>query len=126
MLFSLYQQIKNRTKKPYRFFVCHHKAGAGCFARLMKMQLQDTKGVRGCRVFVDCDDLSNLDKLFDYVGSQTQTLIALCSKELLTRPWCVGELVTCKARSVEVLRVIFEDFAEPTQAFIDSYEQLVP
>eukprot|EP00971_Amphidinium_carterae_P017217 339708-Amphidinium_carterae.1 len=33
-------------RKPYEFFLCHHKAGAGAFARLLKISLKDTRQLK--------------------------------------------------------------------------------
>ena len=68
------------------YFICHHKLGAGNFARLLKMVLSKTRGAKP-NPFIDCDDLKDLDKLFDYVGSHVDTFIIVCSKELLLRIW---------------------------------------
>ena len=35
-----------RSKKPYQFFLCHHKMGSGAFVRLLKMQLQECPQLR--------------------------------------------------------------------------------
>ena len=32
--------------KPYRFFLCHHKATAGCFCRLLKLMLVETPALK--------------------------------------------------------------------------------
>ena len=56
--------------------------------------------------FIDSDDLKDLDKLFDYVGSDTANFLVIGSKEVLLRPCCVGEIVTAQATCK-----IFEAFA---------------
>eukprot|EP00971_Amphidinium_carterae_P062609 1239415-Amphidinium_carterae.1 len=71
--------------KPYQFFLCHHKVGAGSFCRLLKMRLLKTSGVRR-KVFVDTDDLQNLATLFDLVDQDTECLVMVHSAHLLTRP----------------------------------------
>jgi len=74
---------------------------------------------------LDCDDLSNLDVLFDYVGSHTHILCALMSKELLFRPWCVGELITAKLKGVATTRIIFGDFTLLDEKSIHIFDELV-
>jgi hypothetical protein len=78
------------------------------------------------RVFIDCDELDN-NVLFDYVGSQSETIVVLMSKELLYRPWCIGELVMahlkCKESQMAIVR--FPDFELPERAVIENYSKLV-
>ena len=106
------------------YFICHHKAGAGSFARLLKMQLTITPGAKP-RPFIDSDDLKDLGKLFEYVGNQTAMFLILCSKEILSRPWCLGEIVTARAKRVGTLSVVFQDFALPTPEYIRTYAEHV-
>eukprot|EP00971_Amphidinium_carterae_P002656 52690-Amphidinium_carterae.1 len=77
----------------------------------------------GRRPFIDTDNLRNLDKLFDAVATQTQTLCVLCTRFIFTRPWCVGEMVTAVSWKVKIARVIGSDFSEPDEQFINGYEQ---
>lgn len=123
-LIALASIIARQRGKEFQFFICHHKGGAGCFARLLKMQLQKTRGVtRG--VFLDCDHLTNLDVLFDYVANMTQTLIVVCSRELFLRPWCLGEVTTAMVKGVNAIRIQLPDYEEPSDDFIMSYSQIV-
>ena len=52
-------------KASFSFFISHHKAGEGALARQLQMQLADNPCTRG-RVFIDSDELQNLDTLFEY------------------------------------------------------------
>ena len=82
--------------------------------------------VKSTRVFIDCDDLKNLEMLFEYVGRQTDTVVVLFSKELLLRPWCVGELVTAHlSLAVKITPVLFPDFVAPDKNFIRQYDASV-
>jgi hypothetical protein len=122
--YGVYTHFCNEKYKPFQFFICHHKAGAGCLARLLKCALSaDSRIVK--KVFLDSDDLQSLDKLFDYVGFMTDTCLAACSKELLQRQWCMGELVTAKLNNVHVVRIVLQDFVDPTPTFIDHYAETV-
>jgi hypothetical protein len=78
-------------KKEFEYFICHHKMGAGVFSRLFKTQLLRL-GSR--KVFVDSDDLQNLDLLFQVVACELDCLTVIMSTELLRRPWCLGEITT--------------------------------
>eukprot|EP00931_Biecheleriopsis_adriatica_P108855 TRINITY_DN8312_c0_g1_i4.p1 TRINITY_DN8312_c0_g1~~TRINITY_DN8312_c0_g1_i4.p1 ORF type:complete len:1606 (-),score=256.91 TRINITY_DN8312_c0_g1_i4:24-4841(-) len=114
-----------KGQKKYAFFLSHHKAGAGNLARLFKLRLSSTDKLPG-GVFIDSDDLTNLDNLFDYVGNQTGTLAVLCSAELLYRKWCVGELVTAMTRNVKTVLIRLPGFELPSQDFITQYTSAVP
>merc|ERR1719293_349459 len=90
---SLYKSCRGNSGKRFNYFVCHHKAAAGSFARLLKMELYRTKAVTR-EVFIDTDNLVDLDGLFDVVASETEVLILVASEGVFMRPWCIGELVT--------------------------------
>jgi len=90
--------------KQFLFFICHHKAGAGAFARWLKYRLCHSLNSQG-RVFVDSDNLDDLDLLFSYVGEDTKVLVVLCSPEIFTRPWCIGEMTTARLMKVPVVLV---------------------
>mmetsp|Transcript_63773 Transcript_63773/g.137212 ORF Transcript_63773/g.137212 Transcript_63773/m.137212 type:complete len:1495 (+) Transcript_63773:66-4550(+) len=122
---AIYQRVVMRGSRPFGHFLCHHKAGAGSFARLMKMHLVEHPKVRK-KVWIDCDDLQDLTLLFGYVGSYSDQVIALCSKEFLSRPWCVGELTTARVNNVPVALILFPDFDFPNENFIHDYAVYVP
>eukprot|EP00971_Amphidinium_carterae_P330556 6463663-Amphidinium_carterae.1 len=50
------------------------------------------------KVFIDSDDLKRVDLLFEYVLYHTETLVVLCTSEILTRPWCVGEVTSAMSK----------------------------
>lgn len=112
----------NRRGKTYSFFLCHHKEGAGGFARLLKMCLQRSGHVRR-DVFLDSDNLQDLSKLFSIVGNHVETLVVLCTEKILTRPWCVGEMTNARLRSLDVFLIIFPNFQSPSEDFISNYER---
>jgi len=122
LFYGFFATWSNKKKKTWKYFLCHHKGGAGAFARLLKMQLLETiDPAKKVRVWIDCDDLTNLEMLFDYVGSQSDNVAILMSKELFMRPWCMGELVTSHLRHVTMLPLIFADFVALTDEFVDNY-----
>jgi len=114
-----------RSGKPFQFFICHHKAGAGNFTRLLKMILQSNSGVVR-KVFLDSDDLRDLGTLFGTVSSDLETLVVLLSKEILLRPWCMGEVSTAYANKIQVVTVLFPGFEYPEDSFLERYEEHVP
>lgn len=121
LLLHMYQKIR----KPFSHFLCHHKAGAGSFARLLKMGLLACKTVKK-DVFIDCDDLKDLDLIFDYVRCQSDMLVVCCSMELFSRPWCLGEMVVAMRNSLKAVKVILNDFQEFDDDFIADYMNFVP
>jgi len=112
--------------RKFEYFICHHKGGCGAFARLMKVMLKDELEPDR-KVWIDCDDLQNLSWLFDYVGAQSEIILVLMSKELLFRPWCMGELTTAHRNQprVQVMPVRFPDFVVPTDEWIADYAKIV-
>jgi len=108
-----------RALKPFQFFLSHHKAASGCFVRLLKMHLVENPKVTR-QVFVDADNLENLDTLFETVRSQVEIIVAVATRHLLSRPWCLGELVTAKVNEVETIPLFYHDFEMPTDLFIAS------
>jgi len=121
---GVFRMLRSRGK-PYQFFLCHHKVGAGSFSRLLKMRLLKTRGVTR-KVFVDTDDLQNLGTLFDRVDQDTECLVAIHSSHLLTRPWCVGEITTAYRANISIQVVRLHLVEKPTQHFIQNFEGFVP
>ena len=76
----------------------------------MEKLAQRSVKLKALKVFIDCDDLVNLEDLFDYVASHTATVVVLLNKEILSRPWCLGELVTAHKHKVAMAIVEFPDF----------------
>ncbi|CAE6956863.1 RPS6, partial [Symbiodinium sp. CCMP2456] len=64
MLYGLGLYILRQRRKPWRFFLSHHKRAAGSFARLLKIQLQQSG--YGFSVFLDTDNLRDLTELFGF------------------------------------------------------------
>jgi hypothetical protein len=123
-IWSLYKRCRSNGGKRFNYFVCHHKAAAGSFARLLKMELYRTKAVTR-EVFIDTDNLVDLDGLFEVVASETEKLILVASEGVFLRPWCVGELVTAMERGVEGIRLMLPDFRHPDDEFIEHYQSYV-
>jgi len=114
---AFYLRLLQQAKQ-YRFFICHHKAHAGAMARLLKMVLMHSGKVTR-RIFVDSDDLKHLDNLFNYVRNETETLVVLCTSEILTRPWCVGEITTAVQADVHIFPVRYTNFEPPSDEWLD-------
>eukprot|EP00971_Amphidinium_carterae_P005660 112452-Amphidinium_carterae.1 len=113
--FGLYCRFGPRPK-PYDFFLCHHKAGAGAFARLLKFLLLDT---RQLKVGVAKPSL-HIPSTGD-----TANLAILASSEVFTRPWCVGEMCTARLASVPTVVVAMYDIQLPGDEFVQQLPQRV-
>jgi len=107
----------------FQFFVCHHKRDAAAQARYIKVLLQ----MRGKKVFIDSDDLKDLDTLFDIVKSSVEHLVVYLTREVLTRPWCAGEIATSVKKGIRITKVHTPSFLPPTEenyTNIESYLDL--
>jgi len=108
---GLYNRIRPRHQ--YHYFICHHKADAAAQARLLKMKLQAKTHQS---VFIDSDNLTELDDLFDIVKCRVKHLVVYLTKDTLGRPWCAGEIATAfHARTVKVTAVRTPSFLPPTE-----------
>ena len=74
-----------RLRKPFHFFLCHHKVGGGAFCRLLLVRLVK-HGHLARVVFLESDNLQDLSLLFGIVGEKTETLVVLCTREIFLRP----------------------------------------
>jgi len=108
-----------RKVLPYTYFLCHHKAGAGAYTRLLKMYLLETPRLPG-DVFIDSDNLHNLDHLLDYVRSDTETLLVLASSDVFSRVWCLGEITTARHFKVPTIVIGLPGYKLPDDEFISS------
>ncbi|CAE7840919.1 Ank1 [Symbiodinium necroappetens] len=109
--------------KHYKWFICHHKADASAQARLLKVLLQ-AKNSYG-NVFIDSDNLVDLDTLFNVVKVQVETLVVYMTRDILTRPWCVGEIVTAfRSSTVQVVRVKTCSYSVPSDEKLNDLEYL--
>ena len=122
--FGVLKHLQQKYRKLFRFFLCHQKAAAGCLARLLKMELEQR--LVGSKTFIDCDDLNDLTRLFSYVAQDTETFLIMGSPDILTRKWCVGEMVTARQNGVHTTLLAWPGFVTPDDDFIESYASLVP
>ena len=108
--------------KPYRFFLCHHKGGAGSLARWLKMELSRSAS----KVFIDSDNLTDLTRLFTIVSEHVQTVVIIASPGVLTRKWCVGEMVAARLQHVDAVLLTLPAFVLPDQHFLKAFEGMIP
>ncbi|CAE8591418.1 unnamed protein product [Polarella glacialis] len=117
--------LRAKYRKPFQYFLCHHKTGAGAFARLLKCELSRMNAVKA-KVFVDCDDLQDLTQLFGYVGFETEHLIILGTKDILTRKWCMGEVTTGRLHKINTVVVALPNYEPPSETLVQEYQVHVP
>lgn len=85
-----------RPEKSFGIFLCHHKGGAGSLCRLLKLVVAKHSNTE---VFLDSDQLEDLDLIFDTIRVKTKSVVVVLTSDLLKRMWCAGEIVTaCKNR----------------------------
>ncbi|CAK9010580.1 unnamed protein product [Durusdinium trenchii] len=98
----IYLQRRFNPVKPYKVFLTHQKGAAGSLARFIKSILNKHSSDG---VFLDSDELQDLDSLFECVRSQVGYLVPLVTPAMMTRPWCVGELATAFLNNVPILPI---------------------
>mmetsp|Transcript_58431 Transcript_58431/g.167702 ORF Transcript_58431/g.167702 Transcript_58431/m.167702 type:complete len:1388 (-) Transcript_58431:294-4457(-) len=123
LIWCLVRHMRPKAK-PFRWFICHQKSSAGTFARLMKIALAESKTCAG-GVFLDSDNLGDLATLFNVVKSDVKTLLVLCTRDVFSSPWCLGELTTAFVSHVDTAPVHFSDFRVPSGEFISNIASLV-
>ncbi|CAK9066781.1 unnamed protein product [Durusdinium trenchii] len=121
---SAARHILSKLHKRFHFFLCHHKASTASWARLLKMELLH----RGpsFTAFLDSDNLTDLTQLFAYVSHDVKTLVVLGSSRILTRKWCMGEMVVARLEKVDTVLLSFPGFELPDEQFIQRYQKLIP
>lgn len=102
---SAAHHVLSKMNKQFHFFLCHHKASTACSARLLKMELKR----RGAAftAFLDSDNLTDLTQLFSYVSHDVKTFVVLGSSQILSRKWCVGEMVIARLEKVDTILLAF-------------------
>ena len=93
--------------KKFAGFLSHFKHECGTEARLVQVQLKpilqrDPLAAGTSDVFLDSDDLSDLRNLLNHV-KQSEVLVILQSKGVLTRPWVIAELYTAVTNAVPIV-----------------------
>lgn len=101
----------------YQVFLCHQKSAAGSFARFVKIIMDKHSPDQ---VFLDSDQLHDLDQLFDQVRSQTRHLVVLLTQDLMTRVWCCGEIVTAYSNRVSIVPVSCNGCTVPDSGSLDA------
>ena len=82
-------------------FLSHFKTEAATEARWLQRELEEAINEK---VFLDSDDLTNLASLCDHVRA-SRCVLMLQTKSVLTRLWCIVELVTAIDAGVPIVGV---------------------
>lgn len=101
----------------FGMFLCHHKGGAGSLCRLIKLLISRHSN---CNVFLDSDQLEDLDLIFDTIRAKTKSVVVVLSPELLKRMWCAGEIVTAFKNKVITVPLICDGFIQLTSETLDA------
>lgn len=88
-----------KAGKKFAVFVSHAKAEAAMEARFVQSWLEDKLG---SAVFIDSDDLQDLNQLKQHV-KDSAVLVIVQSKSVLTRPYCLIELLTAVKHRVPIV-----------------------
>jgi len=123
------EMVSTNLQEPYEHFIflSHYKLEAGTEAALMHAELENLiqqldHSAKRCEVpiFLDSENLLNLDQLKRHV-EQSHSVALLLTKGVLSRPWCLVEIVTAFRKGIPVLPVkvdkIGTEFSFPDDAF---------
>jgi len=99
-------------------FICHHKAEAAAQARYLQTLIVSRS--RGATCFLDSDNLTNLQDLFDIVRCRCGRLIVYLTADTLRRPWCAGEITMAFQTHKNVSAIYHSSFASPTMQEIEA------
>jgi len=108
--------------KRYDGFICHHKQDAQAQSRFLKILLQE----KSWHVFIDSDDLKQLDLLLDIVRVKVKRLIVFLTKDTLRRPWCAGEITTAyNCKNVQILVVEAATYVAWTPEQLENIDRMI-
>eukprot|EP00913_Durusdinium_trenchii_P019388 g18227.t1 len=85
-----------RKRSAYDVFLTHHKAAAALSARHLKTLFNMCTTLN---VFLDVDELDNLDNL-SFAVKHTRKLLVMLTSDVLRRPWCAVEIGTAYLNKV--------------------------
>ena len=96
------RRSRESTKEGYLAFVSHMKAEAAMEARFLQIELESLH--QDDLIFLDSDDLRDLSKLIHHV-QQSRCLVLVQTRRVLTRPYCILELLTAIESQVPIVCV---------------------
>jgi hypothetical protein len=104
--------------KRFAVFISHFKSESAAEARILKGDLVRTLRVRDDQVFLDSDNLTDLRELLSSV-KDSDAVILLLTKGVLSRPWCLLELHEALSNGIPVITILVgNSFAcDPVETF---------
>jgi len=99
------------SKRKYMAFLSHYKVEAGSDARYLKDLLQR---MTNAQLYLDSSDLVDLSSLFEHGVHDSDVFVLLCTKRVLTRPWCLLELYEAHCKSIPVVCVHVQNSRFPS------------
>jgi len=100
------ERAKRRSRESanegYLAFVSHMKAEAAMEARFLQIELESLH--KNDLIFLDSDDLRDLSKLIEHV-QQSRCLVLVQTRKVLTRPYCILELLTAIESQIPIVCV---------------------
>ena len=97
------------SRKGYGAFLSHFKMEAALEARWLQTQLEEALGKR---CFLDSDDLRDLGELRKHV-QDSDVVVLIQSTNVLTRPYCVLELLWAVEANVPIVGINLTNHAFP-------------
>lgn len=111
---EMQQMLAKRGESGHLVFLSHFKHEAGTEAALMRSELeqlicdeQDSTSRFGVPVFLDSEDLNDLEDVQKQVQC-SHNVALLLTRNVLTRPWCLVEIVTAIQMNIPVIPVQLE------------------
>ena len=84
----------------YSAFLSHYKMEAAADARYLEQHLE---AMTNTNVFIDSNDLVDLEKIFEEGVLKSEMIVLLGTKGVLTRPWCLLELYEARRHDIPVV-----------------------
>eukprot|EP00439_Symbiodinium_sp_Y106_P023600 s2265_g2.t2 len=112
--FTLYRYYM--PKMLFGIFLCHHKGGAGSLCRLIKLLVSRHSSTN---VFLDSDQLEDLDLIFNTIRATTKSVVVVLTPELLKRMWCAGEIVTAFKNNIATVPLVCDGYTQLTDDDIE-------
>jgi Amt family ammonium transporter len=109
----------------YSAMVCHVKNSHGASARWMQLELGKYAGGKSS-IFLDSDNLINLNHLLSTVRDKVDVLVVLATKDIWWRPWCAGEITTASSSGIPIVLAMMADGDKPLELDFDDISRQVP
>jgi hypothetical protein len=98
--------------KNYHAFLSHAKSTHGATARWLQLELAHYARGRSS-IFLDSDNLVNLNHLLATVRDKVDVLVVLATEEIWWRPWCAGEISVASSADVPIVLVMMGASDQP-------------